>query len=182
MKLGRDINKNQPDITTPEGFRDVYESCAEQMFAICFNRTRDKEVSKDIVQEIFKSLWERRHTLKIQDTIKHYLLRATKFELLDHYRQLKRDQRHIQLAVAPLAQTARTTEEALDFKQLKGQIDEVVEELPAQCQRVFILSREKGMSNKEIASSLDISVKTVEAHISKALGTLRGVLPLRKLS
>ena len=67
-------------------FTEVYNTCWEKVFAICYNHTHDVEVAKELVQEIFKSLWERRENLQINVSLERYLLRAAKLKVSEYSR------------------------------------------------------------------------------------------------
>ncbi|MEM0941319.1 MAG: sigma factor [Bacteroidota bacterium] len=75
------------DIQTSESFEQVYYLRAEKVYSICRKQINNKEAAEEIVQDIFRSLWERRSTLKLQESLEHYLLRAAKLKVFDHFRQ-----------------------------------------------------------------------------------------------
>lgn len=158
-------------------FESIYNLFAERMFIICYNKTNDKEISKEIVQDIFKSLWERKDHLVINGPIKHYLFRAAKLEVIDYFRKCARAPKNIELSLEDTySLSANTTEDELYHNELQYKIDKLISKMPDRCQEVFKLSRENGLTNKEIAENLLISTKTVEAHITKALHFLRSNL------
>ena len=154
-------------------FRDVYLRHWEQVFGVCYNNLRDSEVAKGMVQDIFKSLWERREELEITVSIERYLLRSAKFKVFEYLRNNKIRQEHAQEAVAYECAAANCTENDVLYNSLKEKVIGLVDTLPCQCRNVFKMSREQGLSNKEIASSLLISERAVEYHITRALSTLK---------
>lgn len=127
-------------------------------------------MAKEIVQEVFKSIWERRHTLAIQD-IESYLVRSVKMKTFTMIRNQQTQRIHHDIIEKNI--NSYYTEEPLLGKELGEKINTLVEELPKQCRRVFQLSRQEGLTNKQIAHELFISERAVEYHISKALQTLR---------
>lgn len=157
-------------------FRDVYLRHWEQVFAVCYNNLRDSEVAKGMVQDIFKSLWERRDELEITVSIERYLLRSAKFKVFEYLRNSKIRQEHAQEVVTYDCSAANCTENDVLYNSLKEKVTGLVDTLPCQCRNVFKMSRELGLSNKEIASSLLISERAVEYHITRALSTLKANL------
>ena len=155
-------------------FEDIYNSFAEQMFIICYNKTNDKEVSKEIVQDIFKSIWERKDSLVIKGPVKHYLFRAAKFQVIDYYRNQAKLTKNVELITEDnYCFSTNSTEDELLHNELQLKIDTLISEMPHRRQEVFKLSREKELTNKEIALQLLVSIKTVEAHMTKALQFLK---------
>ncbi|GAB3250998.1 RNA polymerase sigma-70 factor [Larkinella harenae] len=159
-----------------QSFRDIYGRHWESVFAVCYNNLRDAEVSKGMVQDIFKSLWERRDELEITVSIERYLLRSAKFKVFEYLRNSKIRQEYTQEAISRAYTADNGTENDIFYNSLKEKINGLVETLPCQCRNVFKMSREQGLSNKEIAISLLISERAVEYHITRALSTLRANL------
>lgn len=159
-----------------QSFREVYLQHWESVFAVCYHNLHDTEVAKGMVQDIFKSLWERREELEITVSVERYLLRSAKFKVFEYLRNSKIRQEHAQEAVAYDYRATNSTENDVFYNNLKEQVVGLVDTLPAQCRNVFKMSREQGLSNKEIAASLLISERAVEYHITRALSTLRSNL------
>ncbi|WP_236252863.1 RNA polymerase sigma-70 factor [Echinicola sp. 20G] len=164
---------NTLKIRNEKDFESIYSEYATQMLSLAYNHTYDIELAKEIVQDIFLSIWERRKNLSIKGPIKNYLLRAVKLEVIDHYRQKARDEKHLTCAFEEYCTAPESTEETVLYNELSNQISYLVDRLPCQCREVYILSRKKGLKNKEIAKTLLISEKTVESHLTKALKFIR---------
>jgi RNA polymerase sigma-70 factor (ECF subfamily) len=157
-------------------FSKIYDAYWNQLLAAAYKLTRDKELAEEIVQEVFLSLWRRRHNLHIQ-SLSHYLATAVKFAT---FKMLQRTKRHQELQGQEFPNPQiHLEEELIDVKFLQEYLNGVVEHLPEKCKLVFRMSREDLNSNKEISGELAISEKTVEAHITKALKILK--LSLRKV-
>jgi RNA polymerase sigma-70 factor (family 1) len=129
-----------------------------------------EDVSKDIVQEIFIDLWNRRHSSHIQ-SLSGYLCRAVKFQVLKQLRDGKLLDHHLELVEN--LRFANHTQDALEFQDLERTFLQAVDQLPVKCREVFVLSRFENLSHKEISSRLKISTKTVEAQVTKALSFIR---------
>ncbi|RZK20887.1 MAG: RNA polymerase sigma-70 factor [Pedobacter sp.] len=153
-------------------FEKAYELYWEKVFAVCYNNIKEVEPAKGMVQDIFKSLWERRAELEL-DNIEHYIIRAAKFKTFEFIRNKKSRQKHNEFQMMECSTANNCTEEQILFNDLKEKVDDLVDTLPCQCKRVFKMSREQGMSNKEIASLLTISERAVEYHITKAMSKLK---------
>lgn len=125
-----------------------------------------------MVQDIFKSLWEKRESLEIKDSLEHYLVRAAKLKVFEYYRREtarnKNLSQHYQFK-----EEDHSTLRDLQFNDLISSTWKELRHLPTQTQRIFIQSRQRGLSNKEIALVMQVSEKTVEYHISKALNVLK---------
>jgi RNA polymerase sigma-70 factor (family 1) len=151
-------------------FEQLFERYWKRMYAFAVKITTDEEDAKEIVQDIFKSLWERREALNIQDA-ERYLLRSVKLKTMEYIRNKSTRQRHHDV----ILNTAQIEyeDQQVEWKELNGKVHALVEALPKQCKNVFKMSREEGLTNKEIAGLLFISERAVEYHISKAVSTLR---------
>jgi RNA polymerase sigma-70 factor (ECF subfamily) len=142
---------------------------------VIIRMVKDPHVAEDLAQDVFHDLWKRREGLDISISIRAYLRRAGVNKTLNYIRdqKIKWDDES-KLPMIPSKAPSAT--DALANQDLEKLIEQTIDGLPERCRLVFTLSRFEEMSYKEIASSLDISVKTVENQMSKALKTLRAVV------
>jgi len=135
----------------------------------------DKEACHDIVQDIFGHLWEMRNTLKITGSVKSYLFVSTKNACLNYLKKQSAKRR----AISELFDADDYLNDGYDIvfsNELKLKLDSIMQKLPPQCREIFHLSRFKGMKHKEIADKLNISPKTVETQIYRALKVFKSNL------
>ncbi|HTE34472.1 MAG TPA: RNA polymerase sigma-70 factor, partial [Chryseolinea sp.] len=150
--------------------KEIFNRFNIRLFRLASSVIQNEDIAKDIVQEVFIDLWNRRHSSDIQ-SLNNYLITAIKFQSLKHLRNGQLQERHLKLIQN--IQFVNQTEESLNFKELDDSLRSALEELPPRCKAVFQLSRFENLSHKEIASKLGITSKTVEVQIHKALLVLR---------
>jgi len=133
----------------------------------------DDFMAKDIVQDVFFHLWEKRSSWEIID-IKSYLRRAVYNKSIDVIRKKKRKGGWTEeITDIDHPQESSNIMENIEANELQEKINKAIDSLPDRCRTIFCLSRFENLSHKEIASQLDISVKTIENQITKALKIMR---------
>jgi RNA polymerase sigma-19 factor, ECF subfamily len=136
---------------------------------------RQRAAAEDVAQEVMLELWRRRETLVLQDSLRAYLFQSTRNRSLNVLRHARVEQK-----AEPYLVGARTTGNLGDSlvvqREIGAAVRSAVAELPPRCREVFELSRVHGLKYAEIASSLGISVKTVETQMGRALQLLRARL------
>ncbi|WP_417885755.1 RNA polymerase sigma factor [Zunongwangia sp.] len=155
-----------------ECFQYIFNELVEPLTAFIYTYTHDEALAEDIVQHSFMKLWEKRTFLDPQGSLKTFLFTITHNRFIDLYRK---DKKQVYLTDTIYIETVLETEE-LNEENLKPrleQIDKAIENLPQKCREVFLLKRENNLKNKEIAEYLEISIKTVEYHISRGLRIIR---------
>ena len=133
----------------------------------------DADDAEDIVQQVMITIWEKRNTLQITASLKSYLFRSVHNTALNRIRQKNTVNAFAEDQLRSSETVYENTSEGIAGKELDKQITSAIDSLPDQCRMVFKLSRFENMKYAEIASHLDISVKTVENHMGKALKLLR---------
>jgi RNA polymerase sigma-70 factor (family 1) len=156
-------------------FAEIYNRYWDKLFSMAGHKLDHLEDAEEVVQNIFISLWNRRTTLNITSTLNSYLAVSVKYRVI---KVLEKQyyQRKYTGSLSKEHKLDDSTQEWLEFTELKAQLEQLVKGLPDKCQLVYRMSREDGCSQKEIAGKLDISEKTVEAHLGKALKTIRSGL------
>jgi len=152
-------------------FRKHYTFLCKSVYRII----PDSQITEDLAQEVFYEVWKKRERLKITTSLKAYLKRAALNKALNYIRDQKIDFRNAP-AKEELVSKADNVIQELAADNLQQEIDAAIDSLPERCRLVFVLSRFEEMSYKQIAEQLDISIKTVENQISKALKSLRVAL------
>jgi len=137
----------------------------------------DQVLSEEIVQDIFVYFWENREKLKINTSVKSYLFSASKFKSLNLLRDTKTQKKIVEKIgrIDPI-QTHEHESSYIDTDEFRKILDSAVDQLAPKCREIFLLSKQKELSNKEIAEQLGISVKTVENQMTIALKKLREYL------
>jgi RNA polymerase sigma-70 factor (ECF subfamily) len=129
----------------------------------------DADEAKNIVHEVFISAWEKFDSLAADSNYRSYLYTGVRNRCLNHIRDKKKHVKLDQVAEHDVALYA--TE--LENSELEQKIDMAIQSLPEKCRMVFELNRMEGLKYAQIAEKMQISVKTVEAQMSKALAVLR---------
>jgi len=138
-----------------------------------YNITGDNEKAKDLVQDVFFELWKKREQLNIQSSLKSYLRRAVVNRSLNYIKTQKRFDFGEENFDAQTPDQAFSAQKILEAQDLKNALNAAIDSLPAKCKAIFMLSRYEKLSHKEIAAKLDISTKTIENQITKALKIVR---------
>lgn len=162
-----------------KAFEILFDRYWKRLYAYAFRIYADEKICEDIVQEVFINLWEKTDLQQIKN-LEGYLFRAVKYGIANHIRDLKFTTVHED--VLENMPTSPRVERQLDYHEFEQLIKQEINKLPPRCRKVFMLSRFEDLSNSEIAQKLNISIRTVEKHISDALNHLRSNLHTGQLS
>ena len=154
-------------------FEQVFKTHYKNLYAYAFTILKDENEAEEMVQQVFFKLWERSEHLSFSGSIAAYLYRAVHSESLNFLKHQKVKETHRLHVAYSMKNKSEQPQGKMIGKELEQKFREALNELPEQCRTVFQLSRFEDMKYKEIAGKLDISVKTVENHMGKALKLLR---------
>ncbi|MDR6785501.1 RNA polymerase sigma-70 factor (family 1) [Pedobacter africanus] len=166
-----DLIKKEDD----KAFGELYTRYWKDMYHNACKIMRNEDMAQDIVQEVFISLWNRRTELNIQH-VKSYMQQSTRFAVLKSIRSQKVDDQFY--SRLRLITTELVEEQPLLFKEQQTVLNQLINELPADCRETFRMSRDEQLTYKQIAQKLEVSEKTVEKRITKSLKFLRENLSL----
>jgi RNA polymerase sigma-70 factor (ECF subfamily) len=172
-----DLSEKQALETIQSGnesaFEMIFRSYYQPLCRYAYSFLEDKEEAEEVVQSAFITIWEKRKSLDIQTSLKSYLYRMVRNACLNVIKHEKIKQQHVthELTVADTSNESVT--QKVYATELELKISEAMKTLPEQCRLVFQLSRFEELKYQEIADQLQISVKTVENHMGKALKLMR---------
>ena len=149
-------------------FREHYDYLCRAVYRVLPRSA----IVEDLVQDVFFEFWKKHDKIEINISIRAYLRRAVVNKTLNYIRDQRLKTVSPENRPEPVS-TFVEVEKQMEAADLQKQIDEVIDSLPERCRMVFVLSRFEEKSYKEIAKELDISIKTVENQISKALKVMR---------
>lgn len=155
-------------------FKQVFDQYHQKLYFFILYKTRSEYIAEEVVQMAFTKLWQCRHTLQEEYAISTQLFRIATTVLIDFLRKYNtKDAITGGLDVLNVEKGIDSTTEKMTGAELQKRISEAVNDLPPVRKLVFEMSREQGMSYREIAATLCVSSKTVEAHIYKALKQIK---------
>lgn len=152
-----------------ETFRKYYQSLCNYANSIL----KEMDESEEIVQNLFLSIWEKRSDLEITISLKSYLYRAVHNHCLNRIKHLKIREEYQQYATNFYDASYESVSQTIMKNELEQKIEEAIKKLPEQCRLIFRMSRFEELKYNEIAEQLELSPKTVENQIGKALKFLR---------
>ena len=151
----------------------LFKSNFKGLCFFAFSYLKDHDVAKEIVQDAFVSLWEKRDTIDLSKPVKTYLSTTIRNKCFNYLRDNKKfDKNILEIEELNIHSHFNTSENLLN-KELQKAINDAIEELPEKCREVFKMSRFENLKYQQIADVLQISIKTVETQMSKALQHMR---------
>ena len=150
-------------------FKTYYKSLCNYAYTFI----RDREEAEEVVQSAFTNVWEKRDSLSIHTGVKPYLYAMVRNACLNQIKHEKIKQQHAAMEIAVGERSAESVSRTVEASELEHRILEAMSKLPEQCRLVFKLSRFEDLKYAEIAEQLNISVKTVENQMGKALRIMR---------
>ncbi|PKP19865.1 MAG: RNA polymerase sigma-70 factor [Bacteroidetes bacterium HGW-Bacteroidetes-21] len=159
-----------------QAFESVFKTYYKYLCAYANQLLTDRDLSEEIVQDLFFQLWQKRNTFDIQTSLKSYLFRATHNSCLNYFKHLKVRDSYTQHVLNEKQRIEDSYEEMGNLSELQAAITNAVDKLPPERKKVFMMIRYEERKYKEVAEILGISVKTVENQMGKAMQFLREAL------
>lgn len=158
-------------------YKFIFDHYYALMGAIAYEYVEDYHISQNIVEDVMMSIWEKREQLIISTSVKSYLLTSVHNKCIDYLRSRSREAEVFSLESEIGSSSCYIPDqemfEQIVSSELEKKIEEIIQSMPEECKKVFLLSRYGNKSYAEIANELNISVNTVKYHIKKALSLFR---------
>lgn len=159
-------------VSSREAFAEIYNRYWSLLYRLAYQKLRSRETAEELVQDLFVSIWTKRHQSIIRE-LRPYLLTALRFSIINHIESLRIHERFVIYYESFLNQTDTDPTDELALQDLTDAVERSLQTLPEKSQQVFRMSRFEYMTIPEIASRLDLSEKAVEYHLTRALKAVR---------
>lgn len=154
-------------------FAELYDRYKGLLYIQAFKMLGDDEEAKDVVQEMFIKIWETRKSITVNTTVESYIFRSIRHKVIDFIRHQKTISRYLDSLESYMEKGTAALDESYIEKETLALFKKEVANLPARMREVFDLSRNQGLSHKQIAEQLNISEHTVKKQINKAIKQMR---------
>ncbi|MBU3026298.1 RNA polymerase sigma-70 factor [Zobellia galactanivorans] len=155
-----------------EAFIYLVDHYNRRLYGYALTLTNNHALAEDILQNVFLRTWEQRKKISITASLQNYLFKSVHNEFINQYKK-KRSTMVLEQKYFNALEKATAAHDDISLEGVISKIKREIENLPPKCKEVFLLSRNEGLTNLEIAHHLNVSIKTVEAQITKAFSTLR---------
>jgi RNA polymerase sigma-70 factor (ECF subfamily) len=162
-------------------FAALFSRYYDALCAFANGYTASRSEAEEVVEDVFMRLWELRQQLEVRESLKSYLYTATRNRSLNRLRDERAEARRLEEASAEVAapgmgQPRPGLDEEIEAAEFARAVERAVEKLPPRTRQVFLLHRQHGLTYGEVAAALEISPKTVENQLGRALKHLRAHL------
>lgn len=156
-------------------FKEIFDTWYDPVVRFCMQRTGNQQDAEEIAQDIFVMLWSKREEISITSSLSGYIFRSAKNRIINLSQHEKVKISHREHVIARNNESGYETDHFTQ-KEISLLVKETVNSMPEKRKKVYLLSRKEGLKYAEIGEHMNISVKTVEAHMSAALTQLRTTL------
>jgi len=154
-------------------YAELYKRYYRLLFVHAYKRLGDEDHAKDIIQELFTKIWEKRETFYLKSSFSGYFFTSINNRIIDHFLKEGVKEKYINSFACFLEQGESKADYLVREKQLAALIENEIGQLPQKMREIFELSRKHHLSHKEIAERLSLSEKTVDRQVSNALMRLK---------
>lgn len=165
--------KSNPERLDEEVLESLFRSYFIPLCQFATGYLKDTPMSREIVQEVFVNLWEKRDSIDLSRSVRSYLFTSVRNRCLNHLRNTRKFSSELLNLEDHPVEISGGDHDILVTEELSLKIDQAINELPEKCRQVFLLNRTQHLKYQQVADHLGISVKTVETQMSKALNHLR---------
>lgn len=156
-----------------QAFHEIYERYWQKLYRVAAKKIRSGDEAKDLIQDLFVSLWLKRETLVVNTSLSAYLFTAIKYKVINYIEANIVKQDYVNSLDKAVIDYDNSTREKIVCNDLESLLQTGIDTLSPKVREVFELSRKEHLSVNEIAEKLKVSHQTVKNQISKALKTLR---------
>nr|WP_068889270.1 RNA polymerase sigma-70 factor [Pedobacter panaciterrae] len=156
-----------------KAFEQMFKAHYKELHSYASVMLRDEDTAEEIVQSMFLKFWEKRELLNVQTSIKAYLYKCVYNDSLNYLKHQKVKTKYQDFAAYTMNDHHEAASSKVELTELEFKIQEALNELPEHCRTIFQMSRFEELKYREIAEQLDLSIKTVENQMGKALKILR---------
>ncbi len=159
-----------------EAFKLLYDRYYKKLYYFSLRYLENREEAEEVIQSVYMNVWEHRKSLDETMSVKSYIYKSAINCIYNHLKKKAICSRFVEMELQKGESQAYQTYDQIFFHDLEMSINSIVETLPPQQQKIFQLSRFEGLSHEEIAQKLDISVRTVENQVYRALKIIKSKL------
>jgi RNA polymerase sigma-70 factor (ECF subfamily) len=154
-------------------FDALYRKYNKKLYKFGYSILKSTEEAENLIQDVFLNLWENRHKVEKNSSIKSYVFTITYNSAISIIRKKARESQFIEYLKTLQDINVEPVNVELEYNELTSKLDEIINELPRRQKEVYLLHKVEGLKYNEIAERLNISVNTIENHMSHALKTIR---------
>jgi RNA polymerase sigma-70 factor (family 1) len=154
-------------------FDILYKKYCTKLYRFGFSIVKSEEEAENLVQDVFLNLWENRYKVKKDASVKYYLFSIAYNSAVSIIRKKSRESRFIEYMMSQQVVNQEPVNIEVEYTELTDKLNEIVDRLPGRQKKVYILHKVEGLKYREIAERLNISVNTIENHMSRARKTIR---------
>jgi RNA polymerase sigma-70 factor (family 1) len=154
-------------------FDVLYKKYCKKVYKFGYSILKSTEEAENLMQDVFLSLWENRHKVEKDSSIKSYVFTITYNSAISTLRKKVRESEFVEYLKSLQEIREEPVDAGLEYKELTNKLEKIINELPRRQKEVYLMHRVEGLKYIEIADLLNISVNTIENHMSRALKTIR---------
>ncbi|TKG97074.1 RNA polymerase sigma-70 factor [Puteibacter caeruleilacunae] len=155
-----------------KAFKMLFDRYSRRLYSFALSHLKGQVDAEELVQDVFVKLWDKKEYLRSEGNIKAYIFRVAVNTVYDIVKKRKSESAYHEFIQQQDAHHNSTWDQVV-FEELQQRHDSLVAEMPEKRREIYLMSRNEGLSNKEIAEKLDVSVRTVESQIYKAVSFLK---------
>jgi len=180
--VGESVSYNDEDLMfeikagNMKAFDQLYERYCKNLLGFSFSITKSREEAENIVQDVFLNLWQNREKIEKGTSVKYYIFTIAHNSTISAIRKKRKDERFLEQLRNIQDFSSSPEELEAEYNDLDNELKKIIAELPDRQREIFLLHKVDGLKYQEIAEKLDISVNTIETHMSRALKAIRSKL------
>ncbi len=155
-------------------FDFLYKKYSKRLYKFGYTILKSQEDAENLLQDVFLCLWENRFKIEKDSSVKYYLFTVTYNTAISLLRKKAKESQFIEYLQTLQDNTVMSVDVELEYNELTAKLDEIINDLPVRQKEVYLLHKVEGLKYHEVAERLNISINTVENHMSRALKTIRG--------
>ena len=156
-----------------DAYQELFERYAPKIYGFSISYLNNKQDAEGLVQDVFLKIWEKRETLDSTQNIKAYIFKIAVNSIYDFIRRKNIETAFHDFAKVNYSSKSNSTWDTVIYEEMQTTLDDLILRMPEQRRKVFYLSKKKGLSNDEIAQKMELSKRTVENQLYRAIGYLK---------